>query len=51
MELSQLILQAEQDCQGVFAALEETELKNTRRVLSAFHEEDIAVRHFAPTTG
>ena len=51
MELSQLILQAEQDCQSVFAALEETELKNTKRVLSAFHEEDIAIRHFAPTTG
>ena len=51
MELSQLILKAEQDCQSVFAALEENELKNTRRVLSAFHEEDIAVRHFSPTTG
>lgn len=51
MELNQLILQAEQDCREVFAALEENEMKNTRRVLSAFHEEDIAVRHFAPTTG
>jgi len=51
MELSQLIAQAEQDCMPVFAALEETEIINTRRVLSAFHEEDIATRHFAPTTG
>ena len=51
MELSALIAKAEQDCLPIFAALEETELNNTRRVLAAFHEEDIATRHFAPTTG
>lgn len=51
MDLSQLIARAEQDCQPVFAALEETEIINTKRVLAAFQAEDIAVRHFAPTTG
>jgi len=51
MELSALIQKAEQDCLSVFAALEITELNNTRRVLDAFHQEDIATRHFAPTTG
>ncbi|MBQ4073700.1 MAG: methionine gamma-lyase family protein [Clostridia bacterium] len=51
MELHALIAKAESDCHPVFAALEETELYNTHRVLSAFHEEDIATRHFAPTTG
>jgi len=51
MDLQALIRRAEKDCRVVFAALEETEIKNTRRVLSAFQEEDIAQRHFAPTTG
>ena len=51
MNIDALILQAEQDCQAVFAALEENEIKNTRRVLSAFQAEDIATRHFSPTTG
>ena len=43
--------QAEKDCQPVFAALEENEIVNTQRVLSAFQAEDIATRHFSPTTG
>ena len=51
MDISRLIFQAEQDCQSVFSALEENELLNTRRVLSAFRAEDIAARHFSPTTG
>ena len=51
MNMKALIAQAERDCAPVFAALEETELKNTRRVLDAFRQEDIAARHFAPTTG
>ncbi len=51
MDIQQLIASAEKDCQSVFAALEETEIANTRRVLAAFQAEDIAVRHFAPTTG
>ena len=51
MDILSLIARAEQDCLPVFAALEETEIKNTRRVLDAFQAEDIAQRHFAPTTG
>ena len=51
MTIQALIAQAERDCGPVFAALEETEMKNTRRVLDAFRAEDIAARHFAPTTG
>lgn len=51
MDLHALIAQAERDCGPVFAALEEMEIKNTRRVLDAFQAEDIAQRHFAPTTG
>ena len=51
MNTAALLAQAEQDCQPVFAALEENELKNTQRVLAAFQAEDIATRHFSPTTG
>ncbi|MBR1585974.1 MAG: methionine gamma-lyase family protein [Clostridia bacterium] len=51
MELHELLLAAEKDCQPLFDRLEETEMINTRRVLNAFQAEDIATRHFAPTTG
>lgn len=51
MDLAKLMLRAQQDCLPVFQGLEETELHNTRRVLHAFHGEDIATRHFSPTTG
>ena len=51
MDIKALIAQAEKDCQSIFSALEENELKNTARVLKAFHDEDVAARHFAPTTG
>ena len=51
MNIAALLAQAEQDCQPVYAALEENELKNTQRVLAAFQAEDIATRHFSPTTG
>ena len=51
MNINALIAQAERDCQPVFATLEENEITNTRRVLAAFQAEDIAARHFSPTTG
>ena len=51
MNLTDIVLRAESECLPVFAALEKTEMTNTRRVLDAFHEEDIATRHFALTTG
>ncbi len=46
-----LIARAEAELKEVFAALEERELRHTRRVLSLFQEHHIALRHFAPTTG
>ena len=51
MDLKALLSQAEWDCEKVFSSLDETEIINTKRVLAAFQEEDIAARHFAPTTG
>ena len=51
METSDLIARADRDCRPIFAALEDTEIINTRRVLSAFQAEGIAARHFAPSTG
>ena len=51
MDIHALIGQAEKDCLPVFSVLEQTELNNTRRILDAFQAEDIAIRHFAPTTG
>lgn len=51
MDIKALIAQAEQDCAPVFARIEENEMYCTNQVLSAFHEENVATRHFAPTTG
>ncbi len=51
MDIKALIAKAEQDCSPVFARLEENELYCTKQVLAAFHEENVATRHFAPTTG
>ena len=51
MDIKALIAKAEQDCAPVFARLEENEMYCTHQVLSAFHEENVATRHFAPTTG
>ncbi len=51
MDIKALIAQAERDCAPVFARLEENEMYCTRQVLAAFHEENVAARHFAPTTG
>ena len=51
MDIQELLRRAERDCRPVFESLEALELENTRRVLDALHAEDIAARHFAPTTG
>lgn len=51
MDIKALIAQAEQDCAPVFARIEENEMYCTNQVLSAFHDENVATRHFAPTTG
>lgn len=50
-DIRALIQKAEADCAGVFAKLESNEVFQTQRVLDAFHEENVAARHFAPSTG
>jgi cystathionine beta-lyase family protein involved in aluminum resistance len=50
-DVEKLIDRAQNDCAGIFASLEETEIYNTRRVLSAMQKHQVASRHFAPTTG
>ena len=50
-EIHALIQQAQQDCAPVFAALEDREMYHTQRILDAFHAENVAARHFAPSTG
>ena len=51
MDIEKLIGQAQADCESTFASLEEIELHNTRRVLSAMQKHQVASRHFASTTG
>ena len=50
-EIIALVNRAEQDCAPVFHALEQNEMMHTRRVLACFQEENVAGRHFAPSTG
>ncbi len=50
-DIEKLVDKAQNDCAGIFASLEETEIYNTRRVLSAMQKHQVASRHFAPTTG
>ena len=51
MDIERLIAQAEQDCADVFAAIDRNEELNTKRVLAAFADHQVAARHFAPSTG
>ena len=51
MQIHDLINRAEKDCQPLFSALEETEMRNTRRVLDQFRRHEVALRHFSPTNG
>ena len=50
-DIKRLVMQAQSDCQDTFSKLEEVELYNTTRVLDAMQKYQVAVRHFAPTTG
>ncbi|MBE5777454.1 MAG: hypothetical protein E7326_08160 [Clostridiales bacterium] len=50
-DIHAMIKRAEEDCKNVFSALEENEMLQTKRVLSAFQDESVAARHFAPSTG
>ena len=49
--IEKLVTEAEQALAPTFARLDAIEIANTRRVLDALREENIAYRHFAPTTG
>ena len=51
MTIQERITQAEAALAPVFAQMEQVEESCTRRVLEAFREEQVAYRHFAPTTG
>ncbi len=47
----QITLQAESELSEVFSRIDEIEAENQARVLNAFQEERVALRHFSPTTG
>ncbi|MBR4501549.1 MAG: methionine gamma-lyase family protein [Clostridia bacterium] len=49
--IEQLISDAEQSCARSFADLERIEETNTRRILDAFRDNSVALRHFSPTNG
>jgi len=51
MNIEQKIAQAEAQLQNTFRRIDEIELLNTQKILSAFREERISYRHFAPSTG
>lgn len=45
------VMEAEKELTSVFKKIEEVEYINQLKVLSAFQNEGIALRHFSPTTG
>ena len=51
MTIEERITEAERGLQAQFARIDAVEERGTRRVLQAFQEEQVAYRHFAPTTG
>ena len=50
-EIMKIVSQAEVDCRDIFEEYDEIEFQNTRKVLEAFHEENINESDFASTTG
>ncbi len=46
-----LVREAEAELAGVFAGFERVALNNQRKVLNAFQEARVALRHFSPTSG
>lgn len=50
-QVLEFVMNAEGELKDAFMAIEEIEAHNQWKVLSAFQEEGIAQRHFAPTTG
>ncbi len=51
MKIDELIQTAETDLRGRFEEIDGIALFNQEKVLNAFREEQIALRHFAPSTG
>ncbi len=51
MEIEERIQRAEESLKKQFASIDEISLFNTEKVLAAFLEEEIALRHFNPSTG
>ena len=51
MKIDELIQTAENDLRGRFEEIDNVALFNQEKVLHAFREEQIALRHFAPSTG
>ncbi len=47
----ELVWSAEQSCKDVFRRIDAIEMVNQQRVLEAFWQERVSVRHFTPTTG
>lgn len=50
-QVEELIARAEMDCAQAFKRMDEIEVYNTRKVISAFQKHRVSGRHFAPTTG
>lgn len=51
MKISELLLNAEKDCQNLFSEIEKIALNNQKKVLDAFRKNRISTRHFNPSTG
>ena len=51
MNVEERIEKAEKKLQEAFGAIDKIALKNQEKVLNAFREERIALRHFAPSSG
>ena len=51
MEIEERIARAEKSLKAQFSSIDKIALYNTEKVLSAFREEEIALRHFFPSTG
>ncbi len=51
MDINELICSAETDLRGRFEEIDGVALFNQEKVLNAFRKEQIALRHFAPSTG
>ncbi|HPR77517.1 MAG TPA: methionine gamma-lyase family protein [Candidatus Limiplasma sp.] len=51
MNIRERVEAAEERCGEAFKRIDNIALENTARVLDAFQKHEVAVRHFAPTTG